>query len=145
MAFVTQTTKEQLYAWLDDRGLLAPFAAYEVQDEATFPRNAFGPLRTKMLPAVFWRWVQHSAGDMTDPVRDLLALFETVHLCPASSASIERDFSLYGRIQSKLRSRLGTAKVAKMVKVVRTLRADWEQEGVDDLDGAEAEDVIVVE
>lgn len=41
---------------------------------------------------------------------------------PVSSASIERIFSNFGFIWSKLRNRLGTEKVAKLAKVYRYFR-----------------------
>ena len=47
---------------------------------------------------------------------------------PASSASVERIFSTFGQIHTKLRNRLGTEKIAKLVKCNRMLKgepADW--------------------
>ena len=42
--------------------------------------------------------------------------------CPASSAGLERLFSSFGLIHTKLRNRLWNEKVAKLVKVYTSLR-----------------------
>ena len=48
-------------------------------------------------------------------------------LClPSSSASIERIFSNFGAIQTKLRNRLGLEKAAKLVTCYRSLRDNTE-------------------
>lgn len=44
--------------------------------------------------------------------------------CPSSSASLERIFSTYGLVWSKLRNRLGAEKAEKLVKVYRSLKAN---------------------
>lgn len=41
--------------------------------------------------------------------------------CPASTASIERIFSTYGLVWSKLRNKLGEEKAEKLVKIYRFL------------------------
>lgn len=71
---VDEEMKTELRAWLEDRGLLAAFAHFEVQDEDAFPRHAFGSVRTKMLQAKFWRWVIQTSAQITEPVRAILEL-----------------------------------------------------------------------
>lgn len=44
-----------------------------------------------------------------------------LHSCPASSASIERIFSVFGLIWTKLRNKLGDEKVEKLVKIYKYL------------------------
>lgn len=44
-----------------------------------------------------------------------------LHSCPGSSAGLERVFSTYGHIWTKLRNNLGPDKVEKLVKVYRHL------------------------
>ena len=46
---------------------------------------------------------------------------------PACSAAIERIFSNFGMIQSKLRNRLGLAKAGKLVFCYRMLRGGKEE------------------
>ena len=61
--------------------------------------------------------------------KDLCELAYKLMAMPASSASIERVFSNFGLIQSKLRNRLGVQKAAKLVACYRILRGkeelDW--------------------
>lgn len=49
--------------------------------------------------------------------------FFSLHSAPASSASIERYFSTFGLVWSKLRNRLGVDKATKLVKVYRHFRS----------------------
>lgn len=104
---------------------------FQVEDDI-FPKDAFGPLKTKMTPAKFWKWVRIVHPNVPEPIQALLLKFEIVHQCSASSAAVERDFSLYGRIHNKVRNRLTTKRVAKMVKVVRLLKSADEDNGDDD-------------
>ena len=48
---------------------------------------------------------------------------------PASSASIERVFSNFALIQTKLRNRLGLEKAAKLVTCYRYLRGNHDMDG----------------
>ena len=45
-----------------------------------------------------------------------------IFTCPASSAGLERTFSRYGLIHTKLRNRLSNERCRKLVKVYRNLR-----------------------
>lgn len=49
--------------------------------------------------------------------------FFSLHSAPASSASIERFFSTFGLVWSKLRNRLGIDRATKLVKVYRHIRS----------------------
>ena len=52
----------------------------------------------------------------------------------ASSASVERIFSRFGLIHSKLRNRLGVEKAAKLVFLYKVLNKDGEMNDDDDDD-----------
>lgn len=47
-----------------------------------------------------------------------------LHTAVASSAGIERLFSTFGLVHSKLRNRLGTEKASKLVSIIRTLNSN---------------------
>ncbi len=49
-------------------------------------------------------------------------MIKSLHLCPASSAGIERWFSTVGFVWSKIRNRLGVKKAHKLASVFRGLR-----------------------
>ena len=58
--------------------------------------------------------------------------------CSSSSAGLERLFSSFGFVHTKLRNRLGNEKVAKLVKVYCHLREkNNEQSMVDSVDDIE--------
>jgi hypothetical protein len=46
----------------------------------------------------------------------------SLHSCPSSSGSIERIFSSFGLVWSKMRNSLGTDRAEKLVKIYRHLK-----------------------
>jgi hypothetical protein len=80
---------------------------------------------TETSATVWWLAVERSqvlCKDLCDIAKKLLVM-------PASSGGIERVFSNFGLIQTKLRNRLGVEKAAKLVMCYRMLRdrevLDW--------------------
>ena len=63
-------------------------------------------------PTVWWDCVKKTGDGVPAELCDLASLLLKL---PASSASIERIFSNFGNVQSKLRNRLGIDKAAKLV------------------------------
>ena len=80
---------------------------------------------TKTRPTVWWLSLSRSSSVNSD----LCNLAQKILKMPSSSASIERVFSNFGLIQTKLRNRLGLQKAAKLVFCYRYLRGkeeiDW--------------------
>ena len=76
-------------------------------------------------PAVWWMALER--GEVV--AKDLCELAKNLLVMPASSGGIERVFSNFSLIQTKLRNRLGVQKAAKLVFCYRMLRAkeeiDW--------------------
>ena len=69
----------------------------------------------KVTPACWWVSMSGTLGkDVTQVAQKLLTAI-------ASSAGIERIFSTFGYIHSKIRNRLGIEKAAKLVFVYRML------------------------
>ena len=69
----------------------------------------------KVTPACWWESMSGTLGkDVTQVAQKLLTAI-------ASSAGIERIFSTFGYIHSKIRNRLGIEKAAKLVFVYRML------------------------
>lgn len=77
-----------------------------------------------MEPGRWWTAVGNQAG--VDIPKSLVQIAIRLHNMPSSSASIERIFSNFGHIQSKLRNRLGVQKCAKLVLCFRMLRGKME-------------------
>ncbi|XP_026678806.1 uncharacterized protein LOC113467068 [Diaphorina citri] len=78
----------------------------------------FTPESTDVKPVVWWmaqkRWVHEETIQLAD------------QLCTAvsSSAGIERLFSTFGLVLSKIRNRLGTEKAARLVTIFRGLNQE---------------------
>ena len=53
---------------------------------------------------------------------DFIELMKNLHACPASSGSLERFFSTYGLVWSKIRNKLGKDKAEKLVRAYRYLK-----------------------
>ena len=69
-------------------------------------------------PASWWRNVDQ---DNVHVKTEILSLINTLMNAIASSASIERVFSTFGLVHSKIRNRLGVEKASKLVFLHRVL------------------------
>jgi hypothetical protein len=80
---------------------------------------------SKIKPVVWWLCIERS--ETVD--KTLCQLAQKLLEMPSSSAAIERIFSNFSMIQSKLRNRLGLVKAGKLVFCYRMLRGkgeiDW--------------------
>ena len=74
---------------------------------------------TKSMSAAEW-WKSHSSVLSSDELSAVQQLLSAV----ASSSDVERVFSSYGLVHSKLRNRLGTEKAAKLVFLFKTMNAN---------------------
>lgn len=83
----------------------SPFKAYLFNPETL----------VNIKPIVWWMALEKSIHPAT------LSLAQQLHSAVASSAGIERLFSTFGFVHSKVRNRLGTEKSAKLVSVFRAL------------------------
>ena len=84
-----------------------------------FQTFKFAESVTKTLTAIEW-WDSHSAmleSDVLLTVRQLLTAI-------ASSSGVERVFSSYGLVHTKLRNRLGTDKAAKFVFLFKIMNTN---------------------
>ncbi len=85
----------------------SPFHAFKFSDSVT-----------KCMSAVEW-WRSHSNVLDSDVISAAQQLLSAV----ASSSGVERVFSSYGIVHSKLRNRLGTEKAAKLVFLFKIMNA----------------------
>lgn len=78
---------------------------------------------TKMSPLDWWR--THFDSDIceADGGASVKKAIEQLFTATATSSSVERIFSTYGLVQSKLRNKLGNEKAAKLVFLYKTLNA----------------------
>lgn len=71
-------------------------------------------IKENVTPLAWWRSLK-----CLDPI--VIQLVQQLHTAVSSSANIERLFSSYGLVHSKLRNRLGNDKAAKLVSVFKEL------------------------
>jgi len=99
--------------------------AFKIQDDSIYPASMF----TESIIATFsaskwWQLMQKKTEKTNRLPAEFCHLMMGLHSAPSSSASLERVFSTFGLIWSKLRNRLGPEKAAKLVKVYQYLRGN---------------------
>lgn len=123
---LTDKQKESARSYLTERypESISLLIAYEA--EATpFPGTYFTETGKNMNPITWWTAIEKSfVSDVHS--KECCKFIIQLLSCPASSASIERMFSNFGVIHSKLRNRLGMNTTAKLVMCYRMLRGPVE-------------------
>ena len=110
---LTQEQVEEAKSWLIAKNpeFLPTAIAFQVQ-AAPFPPSFFQPAALDMDILTWW-----SAVDASSKLpQGFLQLMLQLHSATASSASLERVFSSFGLIQSKLRNRLGLTKACILLQ-----------------------------
>ncbi|CAL4099016.1 unnamed protein product [Meganyctiphanes norvegica] len=107
--------------WLAERCVVCLPAAISFQAEASpFPKFFFQPaVRNSTPPVAWWKGV----GVNCAPAKGFVDLLINLHTATASSASLNRIFSTFGLVITKLRSRLGFERAQKFVICYRMLRS----------------------
>lgn len=123
---LTETQIEEAKEWVYDRNpiYLNYVVSFQGQSDP-FPKSYFKETLTKVNPSAYWRSLEN--------VLDIKFVEFIAHLmyCPSSSASIERVFSNFSYVISKIRNKLGLEKASKLVSIFRTLNkknidiVDW--------------------
>ena len=105
-----------------DIDLLVALGAYKAKDKIVFPGSLLQLTGKAKDRRYYWQYLESSVADQG--AKKFCILMRSLLTCPASSAGLERLFSSFGLIHTKLRNRLGNEKVAKLVKVYTSLRDD---------------------
>jgi len=101
---------------------LLPFViCFSEEDDDLYPRSFFQPQVISKLDPVSW-WKSLKRATKKNEIHKLADIMTHLLSCPASSASVERIFSSFGSIHSKLRNRLGVERATKLVFCYRMLR-----------------------
>lgn len=111
---------------LDEAPEIASEVCQIIAGDLPIPKALAHPTtRASSKPDVWWKCVARAGA--ASPLLSQTAI--KLSLLPSSAASIERVFSNFGMIQTKLRNRLGVEKAAKLVACYRYLRGkgevDW--------------------
>lgn len=114
--------EEQAMEWVDEK--FPNFTPYllklEIKDEIFPPRMFVENLVKDIDGKKWWTIMSKHAEKLGDQnFVDFCQFLAKLHGAPASSASIERIFSTFSHIWSKLRNKLGAQKVGKLVKIYR--------------------------
>lgn len=106
--------REQAYTYLNKiNSDFIPFVMALLAESAPFPKYVFGSKFKNTQPMVWWKGI--IIDDASWPNKQgFLSLCEQLLSAIAATASLERTFSSFGMIQSKLRNRLGNEKAGKL-------------------------------
>jgi len=107
----------------------------KIKDSDIFPAIMFNEdILSKFSAKKWWHVIKQRVMKKTDnhndntatAVKEFCEFLMKLHSCPPTSASIERIFSSYGLIWSKLRNRLGAKKAENLVKIYKFFKTDAE-------------------
>lgn len=112
--------EEKAIQWLQNRNSdwVKYYFAFSIQDEQYYPSTMFSSPYITSTPGHKW-WATMATRTSIEDFKIFCQFMAKLHACPASSAGIERIFSTFGHIWSKLRNNLGVDKVYKLVKIYR--------------------------
>ena len=109
--------------WLREKNPEYLAAAISFQAEADpYPKSFFLPTAREMKAVTWWQAVGRNCI-LPDGYVDLVI---TLHMATSSSAALERIFSSFGLVLTKLRNKLGLQKAQKLVYCYRMLRGPQE-------------------
>jgi len=113
--------KDLAYTYLSSlhSDLVPLVMAVECGDQP-FASYLFKPNITRISPMTWWKVAAKCITDI-DLQKQMLSLCTQLMSAVASTAGLERVFSTFGLVQSKLRNRLGNDKAAKITFLVRAL------------------------
>lgn len=115
--------KEEAYAFIASKNEdYLPFVMALTSNSLPFPKYMFGPQFHHTSPLVWWKSLCLT-GWPTEK-ESFLVFCEKLLTAVASTASLERYFSTFGFVQSKLRNRLERDKTAKLVFLFKYLNRE---------------------
>lgn len=94
--------------------------AFKIADAEYYPASIFSEDVVCMFQsAKWWNIVAVRTEKRNKLPKEFCSFISNLLSCPASSAAIERIFSTFGMVWSKLRNRLGIERATKLVKVYK--------------------------
>jgi len=121
---LSQQQQELARNWITHRRPeLLPFVICFSEDSEFYPSSFFAQqVVSKLDPANWWRNLKRSTK--IPEIQELADIMAHILSCPSSSASVERIFSSFGLVHTKLRNRLDVQRAAKLVFCYRMLRGN---------------------
>lgn len=97
---------------------------YQIKDTDCYPASMFTESVVQSIEAKKWWKLMGCKSEKNDLLNtDFCKFLEDLHNITSTSASIERIFSTFGLVWSKLRNKLGCEKAKKLVKVYKYLKS----------------------
>ena len=119
---LSNNQKEEAFEYLSKiNPEFVPFAMKVMAEEKPFPKYLFGTHFKSTHPLLWWKSVTVHESDWPDKCT-FVKLCDQLFTAVASTAGLERQFSTYGLIQSKLQNKLATEKAEKLVFLFKYLR-----------------------
>lgn len=126
---------ENASQWLHnvDPTYLTSLLSFNIDDTTLYPKSLMMPsVRNSLKPSKWWQVLEKKlekantvsvdTSTLSLPTPEFCRFMSKISSLPASSASVERLFSTFGRVHTKLRNRLGNEKVEKLVFCNQALR-----------------------
>jgi len=122
---LNEQQQEEARVWITGRNPeLLPFVlSFGEDDSDQYPGSFFQPDVVAKLDPVSW-WKSMKRATKRPEIEALADVMIHLLSSPASSASVERVFSSFGLVHTKLRNRLGVERAAKLVFCYRMLRGN---------------------
>lgn len=106
---------------------LTSMMAFRISDPQIFPESMFlDAVVNQFSPPKWWKLMEVKSSKKGNLPKEFCSFMKSLSSCPASSASIERIFSTFGLVWSKLRNQLGEEKAKKLVKIYKFLHSNKE-------------------
>lgn len=118
---------ESVFQWLRENypTFMPGVLSFTMKDPDVYPRSMFEKeVVNSMKPHKWWcsmkkKFEGRVPSETNTNLINMAEFFIKLHTCPSSSASLERIFSTFGHVWSKLRNKLGPETVQKLVKIYR--------------------------
>ena len=101
------------------------YLAFRLQDELSFPSHYFSEsfIQTTRTASAWWKMIYLKEEKLRKLPKNFVEFIINLHNCPASTGSLERFFSTFGLVWTKVRNRLGFKKAEMLVRVYRFLKS----------------------
>lgn len=119
---LTSEEEEEAEAWIMQYHpeWLPAIMAFKIKDVDYFPKSLFSEnIVSQFSASKWWEILKEKVQKNNKLDSDFCSFFQSLHSVPSSSASIERIFSTFGFIWSKLRNRLSSEQCEKLVKIYK--------------------------
>lgn len=118
---LSDVQKQEAFKFINDASPeFVPFAMAMTSMSKPFPKYVFGSHFRNTSPLVWWKSLTFSDGWPLEKAK-FIELCLQLLTAKAATADLERHFSSFGLVQSKLRNRLGTEKATKLVFMFKHL------------------------